>query len=165
MKRLFLSAIFLMGLVANTHVVYSFQRGGGEKINRPKNPPRDAKTAKRPKKPVAKRKTSRTTSSFAQAKKVRTVTGRLCRDDHSAGPYVGTIYLRVGTKIIDIQHQFKVVPSYEKTTTLTRYINHPDFDKIGSEYVVRYRIIYRQNWAISIRRRGRWKNIKDCLPN
>jgi hypothetical protein len=89
------------------------------------------------------------------------VTGYLCGDDHS-GQYIGTIYLRVGTKIVDILHQFTVVPGYEKTTTLTKYINNPDFDKIGSEYVVRYRRLNKQNEAISIKFTGRMKKIKAC---
>jgi hypothetical protein len=151
MKRIVILAIAVGLIFCST--ASAFQRGAGK----------STKTGSS-KKAVARRRTSGTTSSLAHAKKVRTVTGHLCGDDHS-GPYIGTIYLRVRRKTIDIQHQFRVVPSYEKTTTLTRYINHPEFDKIGFEYVVRYRIIYRQNWAISIRRTGRRKKIKACLPN
>lgn len=146
MKRIVILAIAIGLFFCST--ASALQRGGGESI----------KTGSS-KKAVAKRKT------FAQAKKVRTVIGHLCGADHSAGPYVGTIYFRLKRGIIDIQHQFKVIPSYEKTTTLTRYINHPDFDKIGFKYVVKYQIIYRQNWAISIRRTGRWTKLKACLPN
>ena len=151
MKRIVILAIAVGLFFCST--ASAFQRGAGE----------STKTGSS-KKAVARRKTSGTTSSLAHAKKVRTVTGHLCGADNS-GPYIGTIYFRVRRKIIDIQHQFKVIPGYEKTTTLTRYINHPDFDKIGFKYVVRYQIIYRQNWAISIRRTGRWRKIKDCLSN
>lgn len=151
MKRIVILAIAVGLFFCST--AGAFQRGAGE----------STKTGSS-KKAVAKRKTSGTTSTFAQAKKVRTVIGHLC-GDYDAGPYIGTIYLRLGTKIVDFQHQFRVIPGYEKTTTLTRYINDPDFDKIGFKYVVRYQIIYRQNWAISIRRTSRWKKIKSCLPN
>src|SRR5882757_9795567 len=86
----------------------AFQRSAGEST-----------TTGSSKETVAKRTTSGTTSSYARAKKLRTVTGRLCANDHS-GPYIGTIYLRVGIRIVDIQHQFRAIPGHEKGTTLTR---------------------------------------------
>ena len=101
--------------------------------------------------------------SFAQAQKVKTVTGYLCGSDNS-GNYFGTIYLRVGTKTVEIAHQFRKARG--EGGRATRYLNNPDFDNIGSEFVVQYKIKNGYNTAaISIKFTGRVKKTKPCSIN
>lgn len=100
--------------------------------------------------------------SSAQAQKVKTVTGYLCGSDDS-GNYLGTIYLRVGTKTIEIAHQFR--KAREEGGSATRYLNDPDPGKIGSEFVVRYKIENGYKTAISIKFTGRVKETRPCPIN
>jgi hypothetical protein len=106
-----------------------------------------------------------TFASFAQAQKVKTITGNLC--GHYSGEFVGTVSLRIGTKVVDFTHMFRVAPGFEKEMgTPTKYIKaDPDSDKIGSEYIVRYQIFQNDNTAISIKFTGKVKKIKPCSNN
>lgn len=100
-------------------------------------------------------------ANFAQAQKVKTFTGNLCGRD--SGEFLGTIYLRNGTKVVNFGHQFRVVPGYEKETSVTKYFKaDPYSDKIGSEYIVRYQSFKKENTAISIKFTGKVKKIKSC---
>lgn len=96
---------------------------------------------------------------------VRTVTGYLC--GHDSGMHAGTIYLRVGTEIVQIAYLFSLPSAMmSERENITRYIKaEPDSDKIGSEYVVQYKIRNRQNEAISITFTGRLKKIQACSMN
>lgn len=115
--------------------------------------------------------------SFAQAQKAKTITGYLC--GNSDGMNAGTMGLRVGTRIVLISHTFSVAPGdysdmtkrqaqkYVRENTTKYFKVSLPFDKIGSEFVVRYekRDAYGggfYNWASSITYTGRTRKTSRC---
>jgi hypothetical protein len=98
-------------------------------------------------------------ANFAQAQKVKTITGNLCKSEND-GNYFGTIWLRAGTKVIEVAHHFRLATGEKGNTT--KYINNPDLDKIGSEYIVKYTTRNGYNTATSIRFAGRMKKATPC---
>jgi hypothetical protein len=92
-------------------------------------------------------------ASFAQAQKVKTVTGYLCGQEDS-GNTVWWITLQVGPNFVDIAYTYGPLSK--------RYLDKLDLSKIGSEAVVRYRRWDNSNVATSIRFTGRTKKIKPC---
>jgi formylglycine-generating enzyme required for sulfatase activity len=99
---------------------------------------------------------------FAQGQNVKTATGYLCASD--MGMHAGTIYLRVGTQVLGVTHLFSAPASMQRELrgSFTRYINRPDWNTIGTQLIVRYRVVKGQKEAISITGTGRAQKTQPC---
>jgi hypothetical protein len=102
--------------------------------------------------------------SMAHAQAVKSAKGYLCKNIGESAVYsIYNPYDHIGLRTGNRVESYRLVV-YGIPMELTRYSNHAWLhkDRIGTEYLVKYKVVDGEKQATSISKTGRIKNVKPC---